>query len=171
MKTALSTTLLAATLVAGPAIAGHAYDYATVVGVEPITKVVRISTPREECWDQEVVYRDRYRRGNGVGTVVGGVLGGALGNAVGHSKRNKQVGTVVGAVLGATIGRSVSAREREEASYGVEERCEVYNEYHEEERIMAYNVRYRYNNETFSTRMDTHPGDTIKVRVSVSPVY
>ncbi len=176
MKTAIGAVLLSAAIGA-PAFAGHdfgarQYDYATVIEAEPIIKVVRVSTPREECYQESVVYRDRYYRGNGVGTVVGGVVGGAVGNAAGHSKRNKEVGTVVGAVLGAALGHAASARNRyrEDVSYGTEERCEIYREYHEEERIMGYNVRYRYNNHTYSTRMDTDPGDTIRVRVSVSPV-
>lgn len=171
MKIRLMTGFLMSALIAVPAAAEHEYDYATVVEAEPIIKVVRVSTPRKECWEEEVVYRDRYDRGNGVGTVVGGVIGGAIGNAVGHSKRNKQVGTVVGAVLGATLGNAASNRRVEEdVYYDTEQRCEVYHDWHEEERIMGYDVRYRYNDRTYSTRMRTDPGDTIRVRVTVSPV-
>ncbi len=163
------------------------YEYATVVDAEPIVKTVRVTTPREECWEENVVYRGSYDHGrnnggnNAVGTVLGGVVGGAIGNAVGHKKSNKQVGAVVGAVLGATLGSAISqnahANRRDDRNdrddrdeYGVEEVCRVVNDYHEEERIMGYNVRYRYNNETFSTRMNRDPGDTIKIRLAVSPV-
>jgi len=149
------------------------YDYATVIDADPIVKIVKISTPREECWEEEVVYRDRYeRRDSSIGPVLGGVIGGALGNAVGHKKKNKQVGAVVGAVLGATLGKAVadSNRSGETVSRGTEERCKVYHDYREEERIIGYQVRYRYNDETYSTRTDTDPGDTIKIRLAVTPV-
>ena len=150
------------------------YDYATVIDADPIIKIVKISTPREECWEEEVVYRDRYEDRNGaLGPVLGGVIGGAVGNAVGHKKKNKQVGAVVGAVLGATLGKAVADSNRhgrENVSRGTEERCKVYHDYHEEERIVGYRVRYRYNDETYSTRTDTDPGDTIKIRLAVTPV-
>lgn len=148
------------------------YDYATVIEAKPIIKTVRVSTPREECWDEEVVFREHYSD-NGVGTVVGAVLGGALGNAVGHHKRNKQVGAVVGAILGATLGHAASAnaRGRRHSNYRTEERCEIKYEYHEEDRVIGYRVRYRYLDETYTTRTDIDPGDTLKVRVAVSPVF
>lgn len=174
MARKLKVALVFSSVLAGTAFADSniSYDYATVVDAEPIIKVVRVSTPREECWEETVTYREPDRRNNGVGTVVGGVVGGALGNAVGHKKVNKQVGTVVGAVLGATIGNAISsnARQNDQVYHDTEEVCRVYRDYHEEERIMGYNVRYRYNNETYSTRMSTDPGDTIKIRLAVSPV-
>ncbi|MFT6436999.1 MAG: hypothetical protein ACJAVI_005073 [Candidatus Azotimanducaceae bacterium] len=150
------------------------YDYATVIDADPVIKIVKISTPREECWEEEVVYRDRYENRNGaLGPVLGGVIGGALGNAVGHKKKNKQVGAVIGAVLGATLGKAVAdsnANRRDNVSRGTEERCKVYHDYREEERIVGYQVRYRYNDETYSTRTDIDPGDTIKIRLAVTPV-
>lgn len=155
---------------------GVVYDYATVIESRPIVETVRVSTPREECRPENVVYYrdDDYRRGDGrVGTVVGGVVGGAIGNAVGHKKRNKQVGTVVGAVLGATIGNALAQADYEPERYGeyaTEKVCRIRHEYHEEDRLVGYRVRYRYNNETFTTRTRTDPGDTIEVRLAVSPV-
>ncbi len=150
------------------------YDYATVIDAEPIVRIVRVSTPRQECWEEDVVYRRGYSRPNGVGTVMGGVIGGAIGNAVGHKKRNKQVGAVVGAVLGATIGSAIADNARSGYGHGnhhgTEEVCRIYDDYYEEERITGYRVRYRYNNETFTTRMDREPGDTIKIRMAISPV-
>jgi uncharacterized protein YcfJ len=41
---------------------------------------------------------------------------------------------------------------------------------HVEERVVGYNVRYRYSNHTYSTRTKVDPGDTIKVRIAISPV-
>ena len=187
MKTTIVTTLLtlSASLFAGSVLAGHenaghvsqnhvSYDYATVIDAQPIIRTIRVSTPREECWQEQVVYEAERAHGNhAVGTVVGGVLGGALGNAVGHKKSNKRVGAVVGAVLGATLGNAIASNNSQASPgrrYGTQERCQVYQDAHEEERVIGYQVRYRYHDQTYSTRMDTRPGDTIKIRMAISPV-
>jgi uncharacterized protein YcfJ len=187
MKTKIATAILtlSASLFAGSVLASHdndsntvqnnvSYDYATVIDAQPIMRTIRVSTPREECWQEQVVYERQRSSGNhAVGTVVGGVLGGALGNAVGHKKSNKRVGAVVGAVLGATLGNAIASNNSQSGQsrrYGTEERCKVYQDAHEEERVIGYQVRYRYHDQTYSTRMDTRPGDTIKVRMAISPV-
>jgi uncharacterized protein YcfJ len=143
------------------------YDYADVIESTPIVKNIRISTPREECWDESVA---EYRRNNGVGTVVGAIVGGALGNAVGHNKSNKKVGAVVGAVLGGTIGNAASNERTGTRHTRTEEVCRVINDYREEERVVGYHVRYQYNDVIYTTRTDREPGDTIKLRLSVSPL-
>ncbi|MFT7684794.1 MAG: hypothetical protein ACI9FB_000135 [Candidatus Azotimanducaceae bacterium] len=145
------------------------FDYGTVVESVPIVKNIRVTTPREECWDEDVVYRDR-GGDKELSTVLGAVIGGALGNSVGHHKKNKQVGAVVGAVLGGTIGRSMGKGQHRSTRVGTEEVCRVINEYSEEEQIVGYRVRYRYNDETYTTRTDEDPGDTIKLRLAVTPV-
>lgn len=146
------------------------YQYGTVLDAAPIVKHITVTTPREECWEEEVVRRSS-TSGSGLSTVIGAVVGGAIGNAVGHKKKNKQVGAVLGAVLGGTIAHSASAKGKSGSVYkDTEQVCRVYNESHEEERVVGYNVRYRYNDDVFNTRTDTNPGDTIKLRVAVTPV-
>ena len=174
MKARIILSIVFAILFAANAYASNV-EYATVVDSSPIYKTVRVTIPRQECWQEEVAYRNRYDdqyRGRGAGALAGGVIGGAIGHAVGHKKRNKQVGTLLGAVLGATIGNAyVNQRSQvQHMSYGVEERCELIEETHTEERIVGYNVRYRYSNVTYSTRTDMDPGDTIRVRVAVTPI-
>ena len=100
--------------------------------------------------------------------LVGAVVGGAIGNAVGHNKTNKKVGAVVGAVLGGTIGKAVATENRRYER--TEEVCRVINDYREEDRIVGYHVKYRYNDVTYTTRTDRAPGETIKLRLAVSPV-
>lgn len=156
------------------------YDYATVIDAEPVIKTIRVSTPRQECWEEEITDHHRYDYlhyrndgHSGVSTLVGGLVGGAIGNAVGHRKRNRQVGTVVGAVLGAVIGNAYGMekyQDRRYGSYGIEERCHIIEESHVEERIVGYVVRYRYGNVTYSTRTKVDPGDTIRVRIAISPI-
>jgi len=158
------------------------YEYGTVLNSDPVYRTVRVSVPREECWEtQRHASYDgagSHYDQRGVGTtpaIVGGVVGGAIGNAVGHSKKNKQVGALVGAVLGATLGHSIAENNRHRdapttSSYSTREHCEIVRESHEEERIVGYRVRYEYNDRTYETRTETDPGDTIRLRVSVSPV-
>ena len=144
------------------------YEYATVLDAEPVVKSVRVVTPVEECWQERV--RDR-GDDDGVGLVVGAFVGGALGHAVGHHKKNKQVGAVLGSILGATVGNAVSTEKHSRRRhYRMEEYCEMVEQSHFEERIIGYDVRYRYNNSTYNARMDNDPGDTIKVRIEMSPV-
>jgi uncharacterized protein YcfJ len=159
-------------IVALPAIARDrhvSYDYATVIDARPIYETHRVEQPRQECWT-ETVY-SQPQRDNSVGTSVGAVVGGALGNAVGHSKKNKQVGAIVGALLGGTVGRSVSIHRKSHQSLPrAEQVCRTYNDFYEQERLVGFDVRYRYNAETYTTRTKRDPGDTIKLRLSVTPV-
>lgn len=149
------------------------YDYASVVEVEPITHTVRVSTPRKECWQEQVVH-EKSRHRSASGAILGGIIGAALGNELGHKKSNKRVGAVAGAILGSSIGNNISRNGGHRRNHGlytsVEERCRTYNDYHEEERVSGYNVRYRYNGETYSTVTSRDPGDSIKLKVSITPI-
>ncbi len=185
MKTSASATvtLLCTVLTIGPAMAsvGHhqyrdsAYlDYARVVEVEPIVRVVRITEPRRECWDEEVTrYRQHTsgRSGSFTPLVVGGIVGGVVGNQFSKGKRRDAL-TVAGALLGATVGRDIYRRHRgtETPYVTTEHRCRVIDEYHEQERIEGYRVTYRYKGKTFVRRMDHDPGRRIRIRVAVTPL-
>ena len=141
------------------------FDQAEVIDVEPIVERVATVVPRERCWVETV--RER-RRTSASAPLAGALVGGAVGHALGHRKRNKQVGAVVGAVLGGAIAHDIDrhgARHRR-----VRQRvCEVVEETSYRERQRGYLVTYRYGGSTHRARMDEHPGDTIRVRVQVSP--
>lgn len=148
--------------------------WAKVTEVEPITRSVQRSIPREECWTEQVRYEEPIDEPRSyTGTILGGIIGGALGNAVGHKKKNKQIGTAVGAVLGATVGHDISNRgyssPRSRVNYRNERRCETYHETHYEEEVIGYDVWYRYKGDEYQTRMNHRPGNKIKVRVNVEP--
>lgn len=174
-NTMKSLVAAAALLVAGTGFAqGNAqYDYATVLEVEPITRLVQVTVPREECWREQVVHQEPARRDSHTGTILGGIIGAAVGNELGHSKRNKQVGAVAGALLGASIGSDVSRpRHSSGRTYTTwEDRCKTIQETHQEERIDGYRVTYRYNGETYTTRTHRDPGDSLRVKLSVTPVF
>ena len=149
------------------------YETAQVIESNPIYKVVEVSTPQEQCWEEEIsVDRPANRAQNGTPVVVSTIIGGAIGNAVGHNKTNKRVGTVLGAVLGHTIGRDIMRQNQqpEYREYQTVQRCKTVYQQHEEERLTGYQVTYLYNGEEYSIRTDSDPGDEIRVRVSVQPV-
>ena len=65
-------------------------DYARVVDVEPITRRIRVTEPRRECYQETRYEQDRYQQVRGreapaAGSMIlGGILGAAVGNQIGH---------------------------------------------------------------------------------------
>ncbi len=177
MKQKLITTLIGASLLT---VSGYAYsdaglNYAKVTGVEPITRTVRVNNPREECWSERVAVPERSGGKSYTAEILGGLIGAAVGHEVGKG-RGKDAATVAGAVLGGSIGRDIKNKRNSRVNnnssrYELVERCETVDNYHSEERVDGYNVTYSYNGQEYHTRMRNDPGDRIKIRVSVSPVY
>jgi uncharacterized protein YcfJ len=173
----MSAVLVAA--LAGTAQAGPRYDRgsaevfhdrAKVVDVIPIREIVRVPSERRECWTEEVS-RPRARGDAGVYALTGGLIGGIVGNQVGRGDGRK-VATAAGSVIGAVIGHDIG-RNRAGAGtdYVLEQRCQVVEEFYEEERLAGYDVTYRYRGREYTTRMDEAPGKFVKLRVRVDPVY
>ena len=179
MNKLILSTLLAITLVM-PLVgnAGHKrskdgfQDYAEVVHVEPILRVVEVSTPREECWQAEVHHPVHYRRHRAAGSmIVGGLIGGVIGNQFG-SGRGKDMATLAGTVIGASIGHDHATRVAHSRTYNrvsYERRCRTVNDYHTQEQVNGYRVTYVYDGQTFTTRLPYDPGERLPVRVSVAP--
>ena len=153
---------------------GSYTDTAEVMEVEPITRVVRVETPRRECWDEQVPLRRSTRRdGSATPIIIGGILGGVVGNQFGKGD-GKTAMTVAGALLGSAIGHDHARRHTAAGDYSeyttTRTRCTVRSEYHEEERVEAYRVKYSYNGRVYVTRTREHPGDRLPVSVSVIPI-
>lgn len=153
---------------------GAFYDEAEVVNVEPITRTVRISVPERECWQEEVYYSDApiHAADAARNVFIGGIVGGIIGHQFG-SGRGKDVATLAGTLIGASVAHDRVKRRAHADSHervATEERCRVVNHYQIEERIDGYRVTYRYQHESFTTRMPFDPGSSIRVRVQVSPV-
>lgn len=155
-------------LVPAWAAAGTDYQWAEVIGVEPVYDTVRRVEPVEQCREQRVP--DRYRGASSTPPILGAIIGAALGNAVGHKKANKRVGAVAGALLGGSIGADIGRQHRRGGGYRTETVCDLVEEVREEERFAGYHVRYQYNGTVYATRMRSHPGERIRVRVRVTPV-
>lgn len=146
---------------------GPQYDYAKVIGVTPITRIIETSRPERECWQEEVVHEARGDANLG-GMILGGVVGGVVGNRFGGGN-GKKVATVAGTLAGAAIGQELARGPRHGYST-YEDRCRTYRTSYTEERVVGYDVRYRYNGQEYVTRTDHDPGSHIKVRVNVTPM-
>lgn len=177
-----SSCMLALSLVSAPAQAHHKghgkhvqhgpgthYEYGQVLRAKPIYETHRTSVPRQSCWQEQVTHRSRSN--SSTGTIVGGIIGAAVGHELGHKKRNKQIGAVAGAVLGSSIGYDLTRGQRHQPVHSTRERCETVYEEHSERVIVGYRVKYRYNGQVYRTRTDRHPGDRVKLKVSVTPVF
>ncbi len=162
-------TIMAAALAASSlAVAGSSgYELARVVDVEPISQIHRTPVDREVC-RQETEYV-RARRHSHTPTVVGAIIGGVIGNQFG-SGSGRDAATAAGALLGGSIGHDAS-RARDGGVYPVtRQRCHLERDWRERTVHGGYRVTYEYGGRLHRTTMDHHPGDTIRVRVSVDPV-
>jgi uncharacterized protein YcfJ len=157
-----------------PALAAVEYDYAPVISAVPVVQIVEVSTPVQQCREEQLVaQQEPYYRGSFTPMLLSTIAGGAIGNAVGHGKSNKQIGAVLGAVLGHSIGRDMIRHQQSRLAVGeyyIVERCEMVYQNHQEERIVGYQVTYQYNSRDYSVRTAVDPGESIRVQISVQPV-
>lgn len=136
-------------------------EYAEVMGVSPIKETT--VTPHQECGTRTVTRRrpvqDQYRV---AGTATGAILGGVIGHQFGKGK-GKDAATVVGAVAGGYAGNRVQKHMQDNDTYTTTvNSCHTVKE--KQEKIVAYDVTYRYNGVTNLVRMDHAPAQRIPVR-------
>jgi len=147
------------------------YEQARVVGVQPMYTTVSTTVPREQCSEQRV----QTGAGGGVSpapTLIGAVTGGLLGAAIGNH-HNQAAGTAIGTVFGGAIGYDIARRNATPtyATYQTQEVCTTVQDVHEEERISGYQVRYEYLGQIYQTVTPYPPGQTVRVRVDVTPAF
>ena len=149
-------------------------DNARVMRVAPRTE--QVSTPQEEC-RMEVervapVQANTQGRSLG-GAIIGGIAGGILGNQVGGGN-GRTAATAIGAVGGALVGDNLGSNMNgNQMPPGPVERqvrrCNIVNRV--VERNAGYDVSYSYNGRSYTTVMPNDPGTSLRVNVSVTPVY
>lgn len=146
------------------------FAYADVLRVDPIYETVRYSEPREECYDQPVVYREQGGGDLTGGTVLGAIVGGVLGSQVG-SGSGRNAATVAGAVAGGAIGRGIDKRNGPPGRQyeRMETRCRTVDVEREERRVAGYDVEYQYKGDVYLSRLPYDPGSKLRVRVAVAP--
>ena len=178
MKLVVMMALLLAGTQAGAQDRGYAGDesapssdnvkvaWADVLRVDPIYDRVRTNRSREVCDDVPV--ERRVDNGNrAAGTVLGAIVGGVLGSTVGKGD-GRRAATVAGAVVGGAVGNNV-ARGDDRYVDGVERHCRIVDDGADEERVVAYDVQYRYRGDVYMSRLNYDPGDRLRVRVSIEP--
>ncbi|MEN8108938.1 MAG: glycine zipper 2TM domain-containing protein [Pseudomonadota bacterium] len=155
----------------GAAVSGHGFiSKAKVIEAQPLYETVEVAQPVTECWTERVTRNDR-RHGSYTAPLAGGIVGGVVGNQFGRGS-GKTALTVAGALLGASIGHdhNVSHHRRHRPVTEHARRCETVDRYEEEQQLVGYRVKYRYEGQTYYTETTEHPGKFIPVRVRVSPV-
>lgn len=173
IKTIASAIAIVATLGMGTAQAEHPYaeqqyyDYAKVIKVQPVYRVVKVNQPRRECWNERFV-RGGYDN-SATSTIVGGIIGGAIGNRFGKG-RGRDAATIAGAILGGSIARDIHRTEHGAPARYVESRrvCGIRDNIVEQEQLDGYRVTYRYKGRLYTTGMNRDPGDRVRVDVKVS---
>ncbi|PIQ38714.1 MAG: hypothetical protein COW59_00395 [Lysobacterales bacterium CG17_big_fil_post_rev_8_21_14_2_50_64_11] len=171
---------IVAVLAGGSAMAAYQSrlfgDYAQVVKVDEITKIVNVkgevlavepitesrTGPREVCEDKVVEYQVQPKDPNKItGTAIGAVVGGLLGNQIGGGT-GKTVATVAGVAGGAYAGRKIQENQQEANAHSesrVERSCQTITETRDE--VVGYDVTYVVDGETASKRVTRKPGETI----------
>ena len=154
----------------GAAVSGHGFiGKARVIEARPLYETVEIAHPVTECWTERVTRND-HRHGAYIAPIAGGIVGGVLGNELGRG-HGKTALTVAGTLLGASIGHNYStSHHRQRPTVDRVRRCETVDRYEQEQQLVGYRVKYRYEGQTYYTQTTEHPGKFIQVRVKVSPV-
>ncbi len=152
------------------------YVWARVERVTPIYARSAYPVRREACEQQPgyVVSQERYHTGSGstAGTLLGAVIGGALGNQVGHGG-GRTAATIAGAVVGGAIGNNATRGPgyySQQQSYqpGYQD-CQVQQGWRQSERVIGYDVTYRWRGDDFRTRTRYAPGERIRLRADQIP--
>lgn len=159
----LGALTLATLPAAAQSYAADAESYtaqARVLRSVPIREAV--SAPREECWVEST---GRSGGNQAAGAVIGGIAGGLIGHQIG-SGRGNTAATIAGTIGGAAVGNEVARRNDRE---GTVERCRTVESGYGE-RVVGYDVTYRFQGREFSTRLPYDPGSDLPVNVTVAPL-
>ena len=165
IQTASGALLLSLSI--GFATNSHAQSqtvYADVLNRTPVMENIQKSVPKRVCYQEQVVTQSSKSY---TPSILGGIVGAAVGNEFGKG-RGKDLATVAGTVLGASVGRDVQNRNAQNHTATVE-RCHTEQEYIYEERVTGWRVTYEYNGQTYVTRTDRDPGESIRLNIQIQP--
>ncbi|MFC5498518.1 glycine zipper 2TM domain-containing protein [Caenimonas terrae] len=143
-------------------------DRARVQSVEP--QYENVALPRQECTSQWVSDARPPVGSSGYGgALVGGLAGGILGNQVGGG-HGREAATAAGAVIGAITGDRLAANNQPQYEQAQREVRSCRTVQDVQQRLTGYRVTYSYAGRQYAAFMREQPGDTLPVRVSVTPV-
>jgi len=149
-----------------PAMANDQYnDTARVLSSTPQTE--RVNMPRQEC-RTEYQQQSYSNGGNSVaGALIGGIAGGLLGNTIGRGN-GRVAAAAVGAGVGAIAGNSIANNQNGGGTRSVPvQNCYQVDNWQTVN--SGYLVTYEYNGRTYTTVMNSQPGQYIDVNVAVAP--
>lgn len=174
LRQTLSRTLAALVSVASvPAMAGPSVGStvgvpststvtvdAKVISATPV--VAQVGSPQQVCYDE---LREEPARSSGAGALIGAIAGAAVGNALGKGS-GRALTTGVGLIGGAVLGNHIETDGRNGYQRTVQ-RCEQQTSY--QNQVVAYSVVYEVGGQRYTTQMDSEPGRTIPVQLTVTP--
>lgn len=152
------------------------YGWADVLRVDPVYDDAAVaSDPQQECYEEQVLQEPAQASapddGKRVGaTVIGALLGGIVGSRFGKGDGRKAA-TAAGAIAGGVVGNNIGSSNdpgRVPPRYTTQRRCRQV-EGAPQRHVVAYDVEYRYRGELYTSRMNTDPGDRMRVKVTVMP--
>lgn len=155
----MAMMVLAAAAVGGYKALNHP-KFADVVAVKEITET--ITTPREECRNVPVRHQAPVQDPNRIaGTVIGGLAGGVLGNQIGRGTGNT-IATIAGAAGGAYVGNKVQdSMQKSDVTTTTKHSCKTV--YDKSQKVVGYDVTYRYEGKEGSVKTSFRPGATLPV--------
>lgn len=112
--------------------------------------------------------------GRNVATVVGGIAGAVIGSKVGGGT-GSYAASALGSMVGGMAGRGIYDRVQQDRyanRTGTVTVCDpepVRGTYVGGGNTNAYDVTYEYAGRQYTSRMNYHPGDRVRVRVDVTP--
>lgn len=156
------------------------YKFAKVVSAQPVFETIRIPERHRVCRDQVVQRRVAEHRSPGP-AIFGAIVGGVIGNKLSHGHRNKHgyghhgnraAATIAGATIGGVIGHEIQYNRYPPRYYSeIAQVCNVETSWRTEEQIVAWDVSWKYHGRIYHSRMAERPGDRIRIRVDLNPVY
>ena len=152
------------------------FVYGKVIEAKPVYDIITTRSPLKQCWQEPVTSTYRINRGghnSAAGTLAGGLIGGIIGHQFGKG-RGKQVATAMGTLVGAQIGHDSSDHGyaySDNTSVSYRDVCEVTHEESYKKVLDGYQVTYRYKGNKYEARMPYDPGDKVKLKVSINPVF
>lgn len=179
-------SLAAVLLTASLSLPAAAEDYgepgsywisAPVVDVTPILSQRTVRHPVRQCTtasyrEDDYDYRQRSHHSGSyfLPGLFGGLVGGLIGNQFGGGSGKKAL-TIVGALAGSSIARDAARNREERRTYSRPmETCRTTYQNEVIDDVTAYDVTYEYAGRRFNKRMNTHPGDSVRVRVALDPI-
>lgn len=148
------------------------YVWADVTNVTPIIASHYERVPVTNCSVISDNRKQRHhkkknrRQENVLPALFGGLIGGVIGNQFG-SGNGKRAMTMVGAIAGASIASSHRQDDYRPAKH--RKVCDTSYEFEEVEVIEGYEVTYRYLGREFERTSQVHPGERLKLYVTVDP--